>query len=858
MRNVGVIRSRRVFLGPAIMLLALARPHPAAASRSDLSLDIGKKTLTLAHNGKSEFRVVVPENAPELMEYAAKELQTFLHEISGARLPIVSDAKPVGKHEILLGDNAHLAKVGVWIDFRKLGKEGFTIRTTDDGHLIIAGATPRGTLYGVYAFLEERLGCRWYSSTVSRIPKTETIEIEPIRDTQIPVFEWREAYYYDPMDPVFAPRIKLNGNASKNRDHKLYCERHGGWGSWCHTSFMFVPPDKYFKDHPEYYALVGGKRQTSQLCFTNPDILPITVDRIKELIERPMEYSPKTRGLAPRTEWPIWADEEAIYWDISQNDTGGNCQCENCRAIDEREGTPMGSLLTFINQVAAEFPDKIITTLAYQYTRRPPKSLRPAKNVAIVLCNIECSRGMPLATSNQPADIGFRKDLENWSAICEHLIIYDYVVSFPHLVNPFPNLRVLQPNVQLFRDRNAKGVFEQGNREFGGEFCELRAYMLAKLLWDPDCDVDAAMDDFLSGYYGAAGLPIRRYIDLLHDALDRAGNVLYYGDPPQSHGKDFLSPEMVAQYDALFDEAERLVADDRDVLLRVQTARLPLMYAKLNLRSGDFQSRVATAERLFDVTERIDLRMFDEWGLTTPRFKERVWKALTDERRIKIEPPGGSFAGDVTVTLEPALPDAESRYTLDGAEPKADSPLYAKPLRLEPSVTLKARAFKEGAPTGPLSSALFLKVETPFESRVMRGGEPAQKVELRIDGARKLILVVTEGDDTYAHDHAAWGEAKVVDRKGKAVYLSELDPISVKQGWTLSGDLRELPRDKSIMGAPLRVADREFQRGLGAHAPSEIIYELGGKYTRFESWIGVEAEGGEAGSVRFKVLVEVE
>jgi hypothetical protein len=205
------------------------------------------------------------------------------------------------------------------------------------------------------------------------------------------------------------------------------------------------------------------------------------------------------------------------------------------------------------------------------------------------------------------------------------------VVQFSNLVSPFPNLRVLQPNVRFFVDNHAKGMFAQGNRETKGEFAELRAYLLAKLLWDPDCDIDAHMNDFLQGYYGAAAEPIRQYIDLMHDELESSGKGLAIFGGPGEQGDGYLKPELVERYDALFDEAERLVADDEATLLRVQAARMPLMYAKLELKYGDAPARKATADRLFGIADPVGLLMFNEWNLPTEAYRQRVTEALAHE-----------------------------------------------------------------------------------------------------------------------------------------------------------------------------------------------------------------------------------
>ena len=572
---------------------------------STLSATAKDTHLTLAKQSESRYQIVIPANAGDAEREAAKELQRFLHLSTGALLPVTTDEYPVAEREIVLGNGRRLRWLGVGVDIDDPESDGFVIRTHGN-HLIIAGNTPVGTRNGVFTFLEDHVGCRWYSSEVSQVPKHRTLRIGPIDDTQIPALAWREVYYSDAMDPDFARRNKLNGNGSVIKDGKMVRERHHGWGLWCHTFFALCHPDQYFENHPEYFSLVDGKRVLDkQLCLTNPGLLELA----KNDLRRRMAEKP-----------------DALYWSVSQNDWHGNCECPNCIALDEREGTPMGSLLAFVNDIAREFPDKMISPLAYQYSRRPPKNIRPEKNVAILLCNIESNRSRPLKTD--PDGASFREDVESWSAICDHLMVYDYVIQFSNLIGPFPNLRVLQPNIQYFADHNAIGIFEQGNRERGGEFAELRAYLLSRLLWNPDCDVEAVIDDFLEGYYGPAAPWIREYIDQMHDAQEESGAGLSIFGAPKQHAETYLTPEWVREYDRLFDRAERSVRKNPEVLLRVQTARLPVMYVQLELEYGNLEERRQVADRFFEVAEKTGLLMIDEWRVTTELYRERITESL--------------------------------------------------------------------------------------------------------------------------------------------------------------------------------------------------------------------------------------
>ncbi|HTY36848.1 MAG TPA: DUF4838 domain-containing protein, partial [Bacteroidota bacterium] len=400
-----------------------------------------------------------------------------------------------------------------------------------------------GTLYAVYTLLESYLGCRKYSPTVEVIPRRPTIDLPTINTTQVPRLKFRDAFSYDPGYMAW---------------HKL--DNHDSlFGLYVHTFDRLVPPEKYFSDHPEYFSILNRKRRDdAQLCLTNADLGPIVINKLREYMA---------------------GDSAKQYWSVSQNDTFGPCECDSCRLVDSIEGSHAGSLLRFINRIAAEFPNKTISTLAYQYSRSAPKLVRPAPNVNIMFCSIECNRSRPLATDT--ASASFRNDMRDWTSLTKNIYMWDYVVQFRNLISPFPNLRVLQPNIQYFIRNGITALFEQGSGTLPNEFKELRTYLIAKLMWDPDINVDSVMDDFLSGFYGNAAPFIRSYIDTMHTALELAHEDLgIYGFPMPSHN-GYLSPAHMDLYGNLFDKAEASVSTDTILLDRVRIARLPLQFALL-------------------------------------------------------------------------------------------------------------------------------------------------------------------------------------------------------------------------------------------------------------------------------------
>ncbi len=536
--------------------------------------------MILAKNHSTPYKIIIAENAALQHIHAAEELRTILHQITGASFPVYRECEEAlevraERHlnklyplefptYIYVGDAAFGTRMGYTAP-RELGKEGYSI-CTKEYSLYIVGGHPRGVLYGVYSFLETYCGCRWFTEEVSHIPKRNILEIPEINDTKVPVLEYRQPHYTSYVDADWHVRNKCNSDCAALSDI------HGGkitYEGFVHTFKYMISPEEYFDEHPEYFSEIDGERVggRTQLCLTNPEVLELAKKKVREWLKE---------------------NPDATIVSVSQNDNRNYCTCEKCRALDEAEESHMGSLLTFVNAIAddirEDYPNVAIDTLAYQYSRKVPKTLHPRPNVIIRLCSIECCFAHPIEECDhtfgyidsccQP----FPKDLEEWGKICDRLYIWDYVVNYRHNLLPHPNWGVLQKNIQFFIKNNVKGIFEQGNSFRGkyGEFDLMKRYVLAKLLWDPECDMDVVINEYLNGVYGTAAGEVRRYFDLLQGLIDPDTHLWIYHTPADS----YLTDAFLEEGDACLARAET-VADDEETLQRVRVLRLSTRYALL-------------------------------------------------------------------------------------------------------------------------------------------------------------------------------------------------------------------------------------------------------------------------------------
>lgn len=522
--------------------------------------------MTLATNGKSDYVIVVAKGAGISEQTAAKELQSHLKLVTGAELPIAREgATRAGTGQIIVGQSEAFAQAFPNVDLKALKHDGIIIRTAGD-RLYLLGGKPRGTIYAVYTFLEDTVGVRWWGSRADEtfIPSKPTLAIPDLNTSYTPQLQYREAFYRGAFDGVYAARSKCNGH------FESVPEEYGGHYNilgWCHTFSQLLPPEKYFAQHPEWYSEINGKRVAdgAQLCLTNVEMRKaLTAQALAWLREKP----------------------NAGMISIAQNDCGNPCDCPNCHKVLEEEGVQSGNQIRFVNAVAAdiekEFPDTLVETLAYQYTRTPPKLVKPRGNVIVRLCSIEASQSQPLETGPQNAK--FKSDIEGWSAIAPQLYIWNYVTDFSNYVIPHPNLRVLGPDIRLFVKHKTIGLFEQGDAgSTCSDFPELRAWLLAHLMWKPESDDKALVAEFLKGYYGAAAQPLQQYIDLINDRVEKTGTYLSCGMADVSAWMDLPTANKATE---LFAQAAEKVKDDPVLSTRVRRARMPLDHTWLQCYAG--------------------------------------------------------------------------------------------------------------------------------------------------------------------------------------------------------------------------------------------------------------------------------
>ena len=573
------------------------------------------------------YKILYDGAGPATDKTAADTLAAVLNQITGgANFTASGSTPPTGADEFLIGKISGE-------NIMALGIDEYLIEPGDDGVIAIAGGK-RGVIYGVYKFLEKYFDCRWYTHDFAVIPENLEAKLVAVeQESYAPRLEFRETDWISPRYETYSLANGLNGNVYRS----LEADKGGTFGyngGMAHTIINnFMVPGQagsggLFDQHPDWYAYreSSKSRVPKQLCLTNPAVLA------------QMKLEVRAQ-LADGNGQPIVS--------VTQDDNQDYCQCAECKRVDAEEGSHMGTMLRFVNAIADDvkddYPDALIDTFAYQYTRTPPKITRPRDNVIIRLCSIECCFAHPLNDPKCAENVKFSSDIKTWSQMCDNLYIWDYTTDYSHYNCIFPDFGVLQENMKFFVENNVKGIYEEGNYQAAAcnsEFAELRAYLLARLMWDPYLDYGAEMNGFLKHYYGDGWQYLREFIDL---TIANAGTKcphrkLGIGNSPTDKDLLKLKTNQIRYADQLWEKAIELAGD---IPAGAETREQRVRRSQLSWRFWVGSNKAAAFSRLQpeEIWQAANEQLYNDFkafGIT--QYREG-WSATSFGWRFLPEPP---------------------------------------------------------------------------------------------------------------------------------------------------------------------------------------------------------------------------
>lgn len=563
-----------------------------AALREQMAAEKGG--VTLLENGEVKVTVVYSEGASESLIAAADFMAATIDRMSGSS-GVRTAVKKGGESgfSIYVGRAANSAL----IDLSDVKDDGYKLEIKPEG-IYIVGKTDDATRNGIYDFLETHLECMYVSPENTYVPLCPTVKLALEEKTVNPTITWRKVYQYESVQNGWYERLKMNGTIVKEGENSI--ELYNEWGTWCHSSFEFVPPEKYFDEHPEYYAKFLGKRRyqfnvlgrtfPTHLCYTNEEVYQIAE---AELVKR------------------IEANPEVKFWDFSIMDTYfATCRCKECKKFNKEAGSEMGTLLAFLNRLADairdDYPDVYLSTLAYQRVKNPPKNMKCAPNLCINVCAFPGTQSYPYSTEGGiKASREFAERVVEWGKICDNILVWDYVVNFTHLKLPFPNFEFQKENLEFYLENNIRFVFHQGSREPMDENAEMRTYLLSRQLWDKDVDLKALAKKYVAVVYGDAAGLVEEYMDLQNSAMIESGVDLSLYDNPKKHKNGYLAPKLTDKYLELTEKMLEVAENSDTVNVKaVEMLRVNALYAKMTDASWDYRAKKAAFEEFKALSEK--------------------------------------------------------------------------------------------------------------------------------------------------------------------------------------------------------------------------------------------------------------
>ncbi|WP_158547905.1 DUF4838 domain-containing protein [Dyadobacter luteus] len=500
-------------------------------------------------NQKTSYQIVIPKKVNSLELQASRELQTYIHKATGVKLEIVQNGSPK-KNKIYIGKKLGSHK-GYWLS---VSGDGYSIDIINND-VFLNGGNGKGILYAAYGFLEKVMGVEQLDMHEWYIPKNSTIKFtEKISAVYNPAFKQRDIYN----------DLSYSDNYTDWNMLTHFFKEPNEWGMFGHTFFKLIPPKAYLASHPEYFSLVSGKRLPGQLCLSNSDVAKTLIDTLRILVNQ---------------------KPNKLFWMVGQEDTGSFCTCDKCKDGYQKWGGHSGMLMKFINNVAKEFPTKIIATFAYHETLSPPslKNVKPLPNVLICYAPIEAYREKSF---DKLSNTNYFLYLKKWKSITKHLMVYDYTENFIDFLRPYPTIFTFKPNLLLFKEIGVDYVYMESFIKIVGDLKELKSYVLSKLLWNPQLDDNALITTFCDRYYKEASPYLQQYIFTVQAAVREEKDRL------RSWGgtTGYLKPAHLSNYDRILEQASSAAGSDSVVLGRINRVRMNVDFNLLNLPSDTTQN----------------------------------------------------------------------------------------------------------------------------------------------------------------------------------------------------------------------------------------------------------------------------
>ncbi len=504
-------------------------------SLSLLALSVSvTNAMDITKGKRASASIYIPHGASNAEINAAKKLQYNIALATGVQLEILM-TQPKGK-----GGKIYIKRYtgGDAIE------GSYQVKSLDDSSVEIIGVG-RGILYGVYDFLES-LGFRAVGGGDMQVPflisgaKAQL----PINSSWRPTVAYNNIYSLAANHEDFASWNKLNFDHNSARSN---------WGLWGASYFELLSPSEYFANHPEYFSLVDGVRTPEQLCLSNLGVLQIVTENMEKIFAK---------------------NPSARYFSVSPQPNRNFCQCEECTAMDEVDGSSIGSVVQFADIIAQTFSDKKIGLFVDVNTMSAPTTTMTSENLVIVLSNSYGDFSKPVAIDDSHSTM--RSELEAWTSASNSVMIWDYIASPYTAALPFMNIGAMGDNLKYYFDMGIRSFCFDATMQKDVYMGEVKAYILSRLMANPALSTDDILQDYCKHNYGSAAPFVLEFFVALEGKFNEArGSAYLYGSVDDARSS-WLSDSAVSELNAMIQTAMNVVRVDPKLYDRVERLTIKL------------------------------------------------------------------------------------------------------------------------------------------------------------------------------------------------------------------------------------------------------------------------------------------
>lgn len=511
--------------------------------------------IEIAKDGKASAVIVEGEKPSPATATAAKELAKYLKQITGAEFEVVARASP------------NQSRIVVGTSYTSQRFEEICVRVKDSQTLEVTGEGSRGTIYGVYKLLEH-FGVGFWAPDNETVPCAKTLSLpDDFHLVDAPYFEYRQPYGESSHKPGWNVKVQINGDTWAM---KIPPELGGSYSIDLSQSMAGMNGKEYFKDHPEWFAWreKEKKRSPNQICTHNEDAMKEVLNRTREMMKK---------------------DPDRPFVSVSMGDNDAICQCEKCKAIVAKEGTPSALVVEAGNKIArgiaSEYPRLRIMIIAYWYTERPPETLTLEPNVAVCFAMLDRDHSKPPSATPR-----HDRYLAQWDKLSHgKVFIWGYNAQFRNFLLPTPTLDLLGPEFRGYKPFGVRGIFSQLPWGTLSDFVDLRCWLFAKLAWNPDQDEFELINKWCDGACGKGAPYMKEYLQMLKTIRSGLkGYGAYHADC-----RGIFTPDDLLKGDALFKKAIEATKDDPRTSAQVRQQYASILTALLTRYNFDIAEAAA-------------------------------------------------------------------------------------------------------------------------------------------------------------------------------------------------------------------------------------------------------------------------